>query len=118
MESVFQQLLTAIRNFQTGTVTLRRIMQPLFDESTATEERIKFYTEANAADRDDQIAVLRGIENAGLNLPEVPDSDGDGIPDYLETPESDPVPIVDTPPPPPPAPPAPEFEQNQIPASE
>lgn len=67
--SIFDQLIEAIRSYQTGVVHIRAILAPLFAEDTADEEKQSFFTQSQG----DPLGVSQiqtCMENTGLHLPE------------------------------------------------
>lgn len=69
--TVFQNAVDACQSYQTGTVNMRRILAPLYDEEMRESEIRAFYTEANN-DPYGYSMVQTGVSNAGLYLPDMP----------------------------------------------
>lgn len=93
--TIWQELLYLIQNWQGGTVTLRRVMQPLFDEATAYDQCVLFFADMAAATDAERALVEEKVYFAGLHYPAQPESpppdDGPGdMPPPIEPPPFDP----------------------------
>lgn len=69
--SIFDQLIEAIRGYQTGVVHIRSIMAPLFAEATKDDECLAFYTQAQG-DPLGYSQIETCCANDGLPMPENP----------------------------------------------
>lgn len=67
--SLFDQLIEAIRSYQTGVTNVRRILAPLFDDATADEQKMAFLNQAQG-DPLGLSQIQTALENTGLTLPD------------------------------------------------